>query len=69
MIGNVRKGLWKSLRVNVGVIYGVRNDIWGRVLGGSNVSRFTLASGSFFHPSIEGVEPILGFADLTMLVI
>ena len=35
IIGIVRKRLWKRFKVNVGVIYGVRNDIWGRVLGGS----------------------------------
>ena len=34
MIENVSKGLWKRFRVNVGVKYGVRDYILGRVLGG-----------------------------------
>ena len=60
-IGNVRKGLWKRLKVNVGDKYRVINGIEGKVLGGSWVGLGWVIGGcflqwiEFFHPGIRGL--------------
>ena len=59
-------------KVNVGVIYGVRNDIWGGswvglgwVIGGS----FYIGFWEVFHPGIEGVNiSIEHLNDISMIL-